>query len=96
MHKICSEQIKPEIHLYLRYQWPHRSAPNESVLCCLRQTQNKDLLGTEATFFFILTSILIEQINSCEINQDGQNVVSLLFFKMKIAGFDIWFHSERH
>lgn len=73
MHKICSKQIKPEIDLYLCYQWPHRSAPNECAPL-LPKTDRGQGSPRKRCNFFILTSFLTKQINSCEINQDGQNV----------------------
>lgn len=42
----------------------------------LRTIQNKDLLGTQANFFLILTGIFFEQISSCK-------VIATFFFNQK-------------
>lgn len=85
MHKTCSKQMKPELHLYLHYQWPRRSAPNQSVLL-LPKKEKKDLLGRKATFYFILAGILIKRINSSKIKEDSQNVVVYGFVEVFFCG----------
>lgn len=74
MHNTRSKQIKPETDLYLCYQRPHRSAPNERVPL-LPKTDRGQRSPRNRCNFFIPTSFLTKQINSCEINQDGQNAV---------------------
>lgn len=80
MHKICNKLINQR-SIYIDVISGRIDLLRMNLsFCCLIQKENKDLSGTDATFFFILTGILIEQINSCEINQDGQNVVGFVFF----------------